>query len=111
MPGAPTPPRNVRPSSRTVPDATYFNAASAVAQRRLEMAANRTQMARDAYTYLHVVIVAGIIVGAVGDELVIAHPGETLHNSWKNNLYGDLHVERVRPVLVIKRWGANPAGW
>jgi low temperature requirement protein LtrA len=35
-------------------------------------------MARDAYTYLHVVFVAGIIVSAVGDELVIAHPSEPL---------------------------------
>jgi low temperature requirement protein LtrA len=42
------------------------------------MAANRTRMARDAYTYLHVVFVAGIIVSAVGDELVIAHPSESL---------------------------------
>ena len=33
-------------------------------------------MARDAYTYLHVLFVAGIIVSAVGDELVIAHPTE-----------------------------------
>jgi low temperature requirement protein LtrA len=31
-------------------------------------------MARLAYTYMHVVIVAGIIVVAVGDELVLAHP-------------------------------------
>jgi low temperature requirement protein LtrA len=59
----------------------YFNAASAVAQRRLEMAPNRTQTARDAYTYLHVVMVAGIIVSAVGDEIVIAHPGEALHGA------------------------------
>src|SRR5262249_3154611 len=27
------------------------------------------------YTYFHLPIVAGIIVSAVGDELVIAHPG------------------------------------
>jgi low temperature requirement protein LtrA len=27
-----------------------------------------------AYTYLHVLIVGGIIVGAVGDELLLAHP-------------------------------------
>ncbi len=59
----------------------YFNAASAVAQRRLELASNRTLMARDAYTYLHVVMVAGIIVSAVGDELVIAHPTEVLHGA------------------------------
>jgi low temperature requirement protein LtrA len=42
------------------------------------MAQNRTRTARDAYTYLHVVFVAGIIVSAVGDELVIAHPSEPL---------------------------------
>ena len=41
-------------------------------------AENRTQLARDAFTYLHVVLVAGIIVAAVGDELVIAHPTERL---------------------------------
>ena len=52
----------------------YFDYAAAIAQRRLELATNRTQMARDAYTYLHVVMVAGVIVAAVGDELVIAHP-------------------------------------
>jgi low temperature requirement protein LtrA len=35
-------------------------------------------LARDAYTYLHVVIVAGILLSAVGDEIVIAHPTEEL---------------------------------
>jgi low temperature requirement protein LtrA len=59
----------------------YFNYAAAVAQRRLETVANRTQTARDAYTYLHVVMVAGVIVAAVGDEIVIAHPGEVLHTA------------------------------
>src|SRR3954468_17576027 len=56
----------------------YFTYVARVAERRLELAANRTRMARDAYTYLHVVLVAGIIVSAVGDELVIAHPSERL---------------------------------
>jgi len=59
----------------------YFNAAAAVAQRRLELSENRTQMARDGYTYLHVLMVAGVIVAAVGDELVIAHPDEELHGA------------------------------
>jgi low temperature requirement protein LtrA len=35
------------------------------------MAWNR---ARNNYTYVHIPIVAGIIVGAVGDELVLSHP-------------------------------------
>jgi low temperature requirement protein LtrA len=56
----------------------YFTYVVRIAERRLELAANRTRMARDAYTYLHVVFVAGIIVSAVGDELVIAHPSEPL---------------------------------
>jgi low temperature requirement protein LtrA len=56
----------------------YFTYVVRIAERRLELAPNRTRMARDAYTYLHVVFVAGIIVSAVGDELIIAHPREAL---------------------------------
>jgi len=33
-----------------------------------------SDLARNAYTYFHTIIVAGIIVSAVGDELVLAHP-------------------------------------
>ena len=56
----------------------YFSAVARIAQRHLELSENRTVLARDAYTYLHVVIVAGVIVSAVGDELVIAQPTEAL---------------------------------
>ncbi len=56
----------------------YFNLVATIVQRRLALAENRTLLARDAYTYLHVVIVAGILLTAVGDELVIAHPTEEL---------------------------------
>src|SRR3954452_3012236 len=56
----------------------YFTYVARIAERRLAQAANRTRMARDGYTYLHVVLVAGIIVSAVGDELVMAHPSEPL---------------------------------
>ena len=59
----------------------YFSYVAAIAQRRLELATERTTMARDGYTFLHVVLVAGIIVSAVGDEIVIAHPTETLHTA------------------------------
>ncbi|HEY1368933.1 MAG TPA: low temperature requirement protein A [Gaiellaceae bacterium] len=56
----------------------YFARVVQVAQQELERAEHRTTVARDAYTYLHVVLVAGIIVTAVGDELVIAHPRDSL---------------------------------
>jgi low temperature requirement protein LtrA len=57
----------------------YFSHVAMIAQRRLETAAVSTTLARDGYTYLHAVIVAGIIVAAVGNEIVIAHPTERLH--------------------------------
>jgi low temperature requirement protein LtrA len=59
----------------------YFNVVAGIAQRRLAEAVNRTVLARDAYTYLHVVIVAGILLAAVGDEIVIAHPTDELSDA------------------------------
>jgi low temperature requirement protein LtrA len=57
----------------------YFDYVASVAEQQLEHASgNRTRLARDGYTYLHVVLVAGIVLAAVGDELVIAHPTEVL---------------------------------
>jgi low temperature requirement protein LtrA len=56
----------------------YFTSVARIARRHLELADDRTLLARDAYTYLHVVMVAGVILSAVGDELVIAHPTEVL---------------------------------
>ena len=56
----------------------YFDYVARIAERRLELARERTKLARDAYTYLHVVIVAGVILCGIGDKLVIAHPSEEL---------------------------------
>ncbi len=35
-------------------------------------------LARDAYTYLHLPIIAGIIMVAIADDLLVAHPSEHL---------------------------------
>ena len=56
----------------------YFDYVARIAERRLELAADRTRLARDAFTYLHAAIVAGVVLSAVGDELVIAHPTDVL---------------------------------
>jgi len=57
----------------------YFGYVATIAERRLALeSADRTRLARDAYTYLHAGIVAGIVLTAVGDELVIAHPIDEL---------------------------------
>ncbi len=56
----------------------YFDYVARIAQRRLELAPSRTVAARNGYTYLHVVLVAGIILVAVGDDFVISRPSEEL---------------------------------
>ena len=56
----------------------YFDYVAHIAERRLELSPERTRLARDAYTYLHVLMVAGVIGSAVGDELVLAHPSDRL---------------------------------
>jgi low temperature requirement protein LtrA len=56
----------------------YFDGFRRIAKLRLLFAPNPVQLARDAYMYLHVVLVAGVILSAVGDELVIAHPTNVL---------------------------------
>ncbi len=56
----------------------YFSYVAAISQRRLQLADDATTLARDGFTYLHAVIIAGVIVSAVGDGIVIEHPTDTL---------------------------------
>jgi low temperature requirement protein LtrA len=60
----------------------YFNRAAAGSQRMLEQSENRTVLARDVYTYLHAAVIAGVIVSAAGDEIVIGHPDEPLKTGY-----------------------------
>ena len=48
---------------------------------RTATAEERGQIGRDIYTYLHLPIIAGIVLVAVGDELVIAHPTDDLDDA------------------------------
>jgi low temperature requirement protein LtrA len=52
----------------------YFDTGAEVGTERISHAADPGRLARLAYTYLHLPLVAGIILSAVGDELVLAHP-------------------------------------
>ena len=56
----------------------YFGEVAAGSRRRIVESEDPGALARDAYTYLHLPIVAGIILAAVGDELMILHPGDAL---------------------------------
>jgi low temperature requirement protein LtrA len=48
---------------------------------RAAAADERGQIGRDIYTYLHLPIIAGVVLVAVGDELVIAHPMDDLNDA------------------------------
>jgi low temperature requirement protein LtrA len=56
----------------------YFGQIASTARQRITIDDVPGLVGRDAYTYLHIPIVAGVLLAAVGDELVIAHPGEEL---------------------------------
>lgn len=52
----------------------YFDVGAKRGSKMIEASDNVGLVARNAYTYLHMPIVIGIIVTAVGDELILAHP-------------------------------------
>lgn len=56
----------------------YFASVAEIASRTLAKAGEQSRVARDVYTYLHVLLIAGIVLSAVGDEVVLHHVGETL---------------------------------
>jgi low temperature requirement protein LtrA len=53
----------------------YFHKGAEAGSEQISKSSEPGRLARLAYTYLHMPIVAGIIVSAVADELVLAHPG------------------------------------
>ncbi len=53
----------------------YFNIGAERSSQRIASSDDPGRLARSAYTYMHLPIVAGIIVAAVADELVLHHPG------------------------------------
>ena len=53
----------------------YFNIGAERSSRVLATSDEPGRLARSGYTYMHIPIVAGIIVAAVADELVLRHPG------------------------------------
>ena len=52
----------------------YFHKGAEAGSEQISRASDPGRLARLAYTYLHMPIVAGIIVSAVADELVLKHP-------------------------------------
>ncbi len=53
----------------------YFDATAESGSRAIAKAHNAGAQARRTYTYIHILLVAGVILTAVADEFVLAHPG------------------------------------
>jgi low temperature requirement protein LtrA len=90
----------------------YFDVVAVVAARRFRQMSGRAQIlvARDSYTYLHMPMVAGIVLFAFGAKTVLAHEGDDLDAVPAVGLCGGLalyflgHVAfRLRNVHTVNR--------
>ncbi|MDF2759559.1 MAG: hypothetical protein K0S99_2191, partial [Thermomicrobiales bacterium] len=107
----------------------YFDLSFDAAERAFESSSDPGRMGRFAYTYLHIPMVAGIIVTAVGDELVIAHPfghatpdtlatvlsGPSLflagHLLFKRAVFGIWSIPRLAAIAILGIIAAVGRDW
>jgi len=87
----------------------YFNIGAERASRHIAAAADPGRVARLAYTYLHMPLVAGIIVAAVGDELVLAHPGGHTDAKTAAVLVGAPALYLVGNLMFKRATASSPA--
>jgi low temperature requirement protein LtrA len=83
----------------------YFDVVAIVAERRLKETTGREQleMARDSYSYLHLPMVAGIILVAVAMKKTIAHVGDPLELVPAVTLCGGIALYLVAHILFRLR--------
>ena len=86
----------------------YFDSGSERGSERIAHSADPGRLARLAYTYLHLPIVAGIIVSAVGDEFVLTHPADPAHDGTALAILGGPALFLVGTALfkgsIAGRW-------
>ena len=74
---------------------TYFERFAGVAEERLREHEDPVLAAADAYSYIHLVIVAGIIVFAVGVHFIVLEPTHTLADAARLTLCGGVALYLV----------------
>jgi low temperature requirement protein LtrA len=98
----------------------YFDVVAVMSQRQLAQTsgAERVRLARDYYSYLHLPMIAGIVLFALGLKTTIEHVDEPLDTVPAVALCGGLalyfltHVAlRVRLVHFIRRTTTERPGW
>src|SRR3954447_1722146 len=82
---------------------TYFDRFAAVAEDRLRVHDDPVLAAADGYSYLHPVIVAGIILFAVGVKLAVHDVGAPLHDATRLALCGGVALYLVGHVAFRLR--------
>jgi low temperature requirement protein LtrA len=106
----------------------YFDRSAEAAGGVIAESADPGRLGRSAYTYCHIPMVAGIIVTAVGDELMLNHPGGHAqlataaavlvgpalflagHALFKRVVFGRLSVPRLLAIVVLAGlWPLGPA--
>jgi low temperature requirement protein LtrA len=84
---------------------TYFDVVALISARRLgeaEVGRVQNELARDSYSYIHLLMVAGIVLMAFGMKVTIGHYDEHLHDVPAFALLGGLAVYLLG--LVAFRW-------
>jgi low temperature requirement protein LtrA len=91
----------------------YFDVVAIVSGRRLaeaEPGRAQNELARDSYSYVHLILVAGIVLAALGLKLTIGHFGDHLHTVPAFALLGGVAVYllglvafRYRHVRTVNR--------
>ena len=86
---------------------TYFDRFAATAQARLREHRDPVLAASDAYSYLHLVLVAGIIIFAVGAKFSAAHVGSSLSQGARLALCGGVALYLAGHVAFRARLTGN----
>ena len=111
---------------------TYFDRYAATAEERLRQHDDPVLAAADGYSYLHLLIVAGIITFAVGARVLVRHFGVSIpdaprlalcggvalylvgHVGFRRRLSGELEHQKLAvaaALLVLYAVGSAMAGW
>jgi low temperature requirement protein LtrA len=90
----------------------YFDFVSIVAERRLREAPpdEQVRIARDSYTYLHLPMVAGIVLFALGTKKTLAHVGDELEAVPAAALCGGVALYLVA-LSALKRRNIGSFNW
>lgn len=83
----------------------YFDVGALFVRRRFRGLAgiDRARLARDAYSYLHLPLVGGIVLFAFGLETTLSHPGERLHTVPAVALCAGAALYLLAHVAVLRR--------